>query len=249
MTESASPVALVTGGTTGIGLATALHLQRAGHTVVVTGTNEANLAAARKALGERALVLSADARRVADAATVAREIEQRFGRLDVAFLNAGVARFAPLEAYDEAFYDDMLDVNVKGVVFQLKSVLPLLQEGASVIFNTSIIAHKGMAGTSAYAASKGALSALVRAFAVELAPRKIRVNGVSPGPIETPIYGKLGLPAEALAGMREGMTSKVPLTRFGRAEEVAEAVLFLAGPASAYLTGVELPVDGGLAAA
>lgn len=248
MSKSISPVALVTGGTTGIGLAAALHLQRAGYEVVVTGTNQDNLAAARTELGERAVVLRADARSVADAAAVAREIEHRFGRLDVVFLNAGVARFAPLEAYDEAFYDDLLDVNVKGVVFQLKSVLPLLRAGASVILNTSVVAHKGMAGTSAYAASKGALSALVRAFAAELAPKGIRVNGVSPGPIETPIYGKLGLPADALAGLRSGMETKVPLARFGRADEVAEVVGFLAHKGSAYLTGVELPVDGGLAA-
>lgn len=248
MSKSTSPVALVTGGTTGIGLAAAQHLQRAGYAVVATGTNETNLAAARTKLGERAVVLRADARSVADAASVAREIEQRFGRLDVLFLNAGVARFAPLEAYDEAFYDDILDVNVKGVLFQLKSVLPLLREGASVVLNTSVVAHKGMAGTSAYAASKGALSALVRALAVELAPKRIRVNGVSPGPIETPIYDKLGLPADALAGLRSGMTTKVPLARFGQADEVADVVTFLAGAGSAYLTGVELSVDGGLAA-
>lgn len=248
MSQHQNPVALVTGGTTGIGLAAALLLQQRGHDVVVTGQNPDNLADAQRLLGEKAVVLKADARSVADAARVATEIQRRFGRLDVAFLNAGVARFAPIEAFDEAFYDDQLAVNVKGVLFQLQKLVPLLGAGASVILNTSVVNQKGIAGASVYSATKGALVAALRALAVELAPKGIRVNAVSPGPIETPIYGKLGMPAEAVASFKSGMTAQVPLGRFGTAAEVAEVVGFLASKGASYVTGVEVSVDGGLAA-
>jgi NAD(P)-dependent dehydrogenase (short-subunit alcohol dehydrogenase family) len=242
-------IALITGGTTGIGLAAALLFQREGAQVVITGQNPDNLSSARKALGDRAVVLRADARVIADHDRVADEIRTRFGGLDVAFLNAGVARFAPIEAGDEAFYDDLMNTNVKGVVFGIKALSPLLRTGASIIVTTSVVDAKGVANAGIYSATKGAIAALVRALAVELAPRGIRVNSLSPGPIETPIYGKLGFPAEALDGFRASMTAQVPLRRFGTSDEVARAALFLAGPNAAYVNGVELPVDGGLGAA
>ena len=213
--------------------------------MVVTGNNPDTLAEARRALPEDVVVLRADARSIDDASKVAEEIRQRFGALDVVFLNAGVARFAPLEAVDERSYDDMMGVNVKGVLFTFQKVLPLLRAGASVLVNTSVVGHKGMRNTSVYAASKGALTALVRALAVELAGRGVRVNAISPGPITTPIYNELGLPEEA----RGGMAASVCLQRFGGAEEVARTAVFLASSAASYVTGAELPVDGGLAAA
>ncbi|HTJ45517.1 MAG TPA: SDR family oxidoreductase [Kofleriaceae bacterium] len=242
-------VALVTGGTTGIGLATALAFRDAGAKVVVTGANPDNLAKARDALGPTAVAIRADARSVDDAVRLADELKARFGGVDVVFLNAGVARFAPLDAIDERFYDDIMDINVKGVVFTLRQVLPLLRDGASVLVNTSVVAEKGVANASIYSASKGALAALVRSLAVELAGRGVRVNAIAPGPIATPIYGKTGLPAAAVEALQADMASRVPQRRFGAADEVARTALFLASPAASYVTGAEIPVDGGLGAA
>jgi NAD(P)-dependent dehydrogenase (short-subunit alcohol dehydrogenase family) len=249
MTSLASkPVALVTGGTTGIGLAVARLLHAQGHAVVVTGQNPDTLAAAKRALPDDVVVLRADARSLEDADRVAAELSRRFGRVDVAFLNAGVAKFAPLEAIDEAFFDDQFDVNVKGLLFTLQKILPLLGKGSSVILNSSVIAGKGIASTAVYAATKAAVSSLVRSLSVELAPRGIRVNAVSPGPIETPIYGKLGIPADALGGFKDGMTAQVPLARFGSSDEVARTVAFLASAAASYVSGADLAVDGALGA-
>lgn len=249
MSSLKGKVALITGGTTGIGLATAQLFHESGASVVVTGTNPDTLNQARAALPSDVLVLRADARSIADATEVAKQIERRFGGLDIVFLNAGVAKFAPLEALDESLYDDVMDVNVKGVVFTLQKVLPLLRKGASVLVNTSIVDQKGMANASIYSASKGAVSALVRSLAVELAGRGVRVNAISPGPITTPIYGKLGLPSDALSAFQSDMTSKVPLGRFGEAEEVAKTALFLATSGASYVTGIEIRVDGGVAIA
>jgi NAD(P)-dependent dehydrogenase (short-subunit alcohol dehydrogenase family) len=249
MSTLSGKIALITGGTTGIGLATARAFHEAGAQVVITGNNPDTLSAARAALPADVVVLRADARAVEDAARVADEVRQRFGGLDVVFLNAGVARFAPLEAVDERLYDDIMDVNVKGVLFTFQKVLPLLRPGASVLINTSVVGHKGMRNTSVYAASKGALTALVRTLAVELAGRGVRVNAISPGPITTPIYDKLGLPEEARGSFASDLAASVPLQRFGVAEEVARTAVFLASPAASYVTGAELPVDGGVAAA
>ena len=248
MTTLTGKTALITGGTTGIGLATARLFLAEGARVALTGQSADNLALAKQALPQ-ALVLRADARKVADAERVADEIQKAFGHLDVLFLNAGVARFAPLEAFDEAFYDDLMNTNVKGVVFALQKLAPLLRKGSSVLVNTSVVSQRGVANASVYSATKGALGALVRSLASELAPRGIRVNSVSPGPITTPIYGKLGMPADALSGFQTTMTGKVPLARFGEAEEVARAALFLASSASSFVTGTEVAVDGGLGSA
>lgn len=238
--------ALVTGGTTGIGRATVELLHGAGARVALTGQNPDTLAAARRALPDDVLVLRSDARSVADADELAATLSARFGELDVVFLNAGVAQLAPFEALTEAHYSEQLDTNVKGVVFTLHRLLPLLTRGASVIVCTSVADQRGTAGLSIYSATKGAVSALVRALAVELAGRGIRVNSVSPATIATPIQQKFGLPEEVAAAVAQRYTQRIPLGRFGEAEEVARAVLFLASPASSYVTGVELVVDGGL---
>jgi len=243
---SARPVALVTGGTTGIGLATARLLHDQGHAVIITGQNPDTLAAAQRALPDDVLVLRADARAIADATHVADEIRRRFGRLDVVFLNAGISKFAPLEAIDEASYTSVFDVNVKGPLFTLQQVLPLLGRGASVIFNSSVIAGKGVANSAVYAATKAAVASLVRTLSVELAPRGIRVNAVSPGPIETPIYTKQGLPDDAVRGLKQELVAKVPLARLGADDEVARTVAFLASSAASYVSGADLPVDGAL---
>jgi NAD(P)-dependent dehydrogenase (short-subunit alcohol dehydrogenase family) len=194
-------------------------------------------------------VLEADARSLSDAIRLAGEVEQRFGKLDILFLNAGIAQLAPFEAVTEAFHDEHMNVNVKGVVFTLQKLLPLLGQGSSVIVNTSVADQKGAAMMSIYSATKGAVAALVRTLAVELAPRGIRVNSVSPATILTPIQTKFGLPPEVAAASAKHYTARIPLGRFGAAEEVAQMVMFLASPGASYITGVEIPVDGGLSIA
>jgi NAD(P)-dependent dehydrogenase (short-subunit alcohol dehydrogenase family) len=248
-TPSSRPVAVITGGTTGIGLATARVFHAQGFTVLVTGQNPDTLAAAQCALPDDVVVFRADARSITDADRVADELRQRFGKVDVAFLNAGIGRMLPLEAIDEAFYDEHFDINVKGQFFTLQKILPLLGKGSSVIFNGALGAERGLANWSVYGGTKGALLSMVRALSVELAPRGIRVNAVSPGPIETPAFSKLGLPAEMLRALKQGVAARAPLGRFGSDEEVARTVAFLASPAASYITGINLPVDGGLSAA
>ena len=240
--------AVVTGGTTGIGRATAELLHAAGARVLVTGHNPETLAAAERELPPAIGVWRADARSLSDAVLLAREVERRFEKLDVLFLNAGIAQLAPFESVDEAFYDEHMNVNVKGVVFTLQKLLPLLATGASVIVNTSVADQRGTPGLSIYSASKGAVAALVRALAVELAPRGVRVNSVSPATIVTPIQQKFGLPPDVAQATAVRYTARIPLARFGEAQEVARAVLFLASSGASYVTGVELQVDGGLSA-
>ena len=189
---------MVTGGTTGIGLATAQEFHKRGHAVLVTGNNPATLAAARDRLPSEVVVLQADSGRIASADTVADELRTRFGRVDVVVLNAGIGRMLPIEAVDEATYDEHFAVNVKGQFFTLQKVLPLIEPGGSIIFTTSVGGHIGAPKWSVYTATKGALMAMVRALAVELAPRNIRVNSVSPGPIDNAAFAKLGLPPSGI---------------------------------------------------
>jgi NAD(P)-dependent dehydrogenase (short-subunit alcohol dehydrogenase family) len=180
-----------------------------------------------------------------DAETIATELQQRFGGVDVAFLNAGIGRMLPVDAIDEAAFDEHFDVNVKGQFFTLQKILPLLRRGGAVIFNGALGVKKGLPNWSVYSATKGALLGMVPALAIELAPRGIRVNAVSPGPIDTPAMSKLGIPAEA----RAGISASVPLGRIGNDEEVARVVAFLASPAASFITGTNIPVDGGMGAA
>lgn len=242
-------VVLVTGGTTGIGRAAAALFHARGARVIVTGQNPATLQAARHSLPPDIDVIAADVRSVDAATQVAAAIQARGGRLDVAVLNAGIARLAPFEAVDAAAYGDHMDVNVKGVVLTLQKVLPLMSAGGSVVMTTSIANEKGSPNLSIYAASKGAVLSLVRSLAVELAPRRIRVNAVSPGPTHTDIQEKFGMPPEVRAAVERDFSARIPLGRFGRAEEAAEVVLFLASSAASFVTGVEVPVDGGLSVA
>jgi NAD(P)-dependent dehydrogenase (short-subunit alcohol dehydrogenase family) len=246
--QTTRPVALIVGGTSGIGLATARALHAHGFDLVVTGRNPHTLADARSALPAEVVALEADVASLADAERVATELERRFGRVDLALFNAAVVRMAPLEAVDESSFDELLAVNLKGHVFLLQRILPLLGPGSSVVFTSSTLSERGFSGASIYSATKGAQLSLMRALAVELAPRGIRVNAVSPGPTETPALGKLGLPPEQLEGMKQSLTARIPLGRFGAAEEVANTVAFLASPAAAFITGATIAVDGGFGA-
>lgn len=236
-------IALITGGTSGIGMASALAFRAAGAQVVVTGLG--SLESARSELPEDVLVVRSDVCSAADREALCALIERRFGRLDVAFFNAGIARLAPFAASTEELYTATFDTNVKAVVLGLASLLPLFRDGGSVIVNSSVAALKAAPHMSVYAASKGAVSALVRTLSVELAPQRIRVNALAPALIDTAIQAKFGLPPELQAAMRDSYTQRVPLGRFGRADEVAALALCLASDAT-YVTGVEIPIDGGL---
>jgi len=238
--------ALITGGTSGIGLETARQFLDEGARVVVTGSSEASIAAARRELGERALVLRADAGNVAAQAPLARAIEEAFGGLDVVFVNAGIAQLRPIEQWDEAAFDRLFAINLKGPYFLLQSLLPLLANPSSVVLNTSVNAHIGMPTSSVYGASKAALLSLTRTLSGELIGRGIRVNAISPGPISTPLYGKLGMSDEQLKQTAESIRSLVPAGRFGTPSEIAKAVVFLASDESAFTVGSELLIDGGM---
>lgn len=244
-TSTSAPVALVTGGTTGIGLATAQVLHKRGYAVMVTGRNPDTLAAAQRVLPDDVVVFRADARSVADADAVAAELSRRFGKLDLAFLNAGVTSLVPLEALDEETYDWHFDTNLKGQVFLLQKVLPLLGRGSSVVLTSSTGSDRGNPGMAVYAATKGAQLSLMRTLAVELAPRGIRVNAVSPGPIETPMMTKLGMPADKLDDFKVSFAARIPTGRFGTPEEIANAVAFLGSAEASYITGANLVADGG----
>jgi NAD(P)-dependent dehydrogenase (short-subunit alcohol dehydrogenase family) len=245
---STRPVALVTGGTTGIGLATAQEFHKRGFGVLVTGNNPATLADARETLPSEVVVLQADARQITSAYRVAEDVRERFGRVDTVVLNAGIGRMLPIEAVDEATYDEHFAVNVKHQFFTLQKVLPLMESGGSVTFITSVGGHVGTPNWSVYTATKGALLAMVRALTAELAPRQIRVNSVSPGPVDNAAFVKLGLQPAELSQFKAMLPQRVPLGRFGVEEEIARVIAFLASTDASYITGVDVRVDGGLAA-
>jgi NAD(P)-dependent dehydrogenase (short-subunit alcohol dehydrogenase family) len=237
---------LITGGTTGIGLETARQFLAEGARVAITGTNKDNLAAAQKELGGEVLVFHSDASNVAAQAALASQIKSQWGGLDAVFINAGIADFRPIESFDEASFDRTISTNVKGPYFLLQALLPLLSNPSSVVLNTSINAHIGMPNSSVYAASKAALISLARTLSGELIGKGIRVNAVSPGPVSTPIFGKLGLPADQLTAMAAHIQGQIPLGRFGNPVEIAKAVVFFASDESAFTVGSELIVDGGM---
>jgi NAD(P)-dependent dehydrogenase (short-subunit alcohol dehydrogenase family) len=238
--------ALITGGTTGIGLETAKQFLAEGARVVITGSSKDNLAAAQKELGVQVMVIHSDAGNVAAQTALAAEIKTRMGGLDAVFINAGVADFRPIEQFDEASFDRTFAINLKGPYFLMQALLPLLANPSSVVLNTSINANIGMANSSVYAASKAALISMVRTLSGELISRGIRFNAISPGPINTPIYGKLGLPADQLSAMASHIQGQIPLGRFGNAVEIAKAAVYMASDESAFTVGSELVIDGGM---
>lgn len=241
-----SKTVLVTGGSSGIGLAAAQAFAAEGARVVITGRDQAALDNAQKHLGGQALALRNDAGDVAAAKGLAESLKRAGVSLDAVFINAGTARFASLEEVDEALWDQTFDTNVKGAYFQIQALLPLLNRGASIVINGSINARIGMPNSSVYAASKAALISLAKTLSSELLPRGVRVNVVSPGPVSTPIYGKLGLDAATLRATAAQIQSQIPLGRFGTPAEIAATVLHLAAPESAFIVGTEIIADGGM---
>ena len=235
---------VIIGGTSGMGLATAKMLLDGGARVLVTGRSKAGLESAQKELGKDALVVSSDARSLTDIDALASRVKAEFDTFDLLFVNAGFSIRAPLESITEAVYDEMFNLNAKGPLFAVQKLAPLINRGGAVVLTTSIANVKGMPGNATYGAAKAALRSFARTLAAELLPREIRVNAVTPGPIDTPILGKMFPEKDAAAQLREKMIGMVPMKRWGTSEEIAKAVLFLAFDAT-FTTGAELPVDGG----
>lgn len=246
MKQLEGKVAVVTGGNSGIGLATAKRFQQEGAKVAISGRSRKTLDEAVKTLGNGLLAIQADVAKLADLDKLYSEVTKKLGKIDVLFVNAGIAKFAPLAETSESTYDEQFEINTKGAYFTIQKAIPHLNDGASIILNTSVADTQGQIGTSAYSATKAALRSLARTAAAELADRGIRVNTVAPGPIVTPIFGRLGLPKEAIDEFAKQIVAKVPMKRLGQPEEVAATVAFLASQDASYITGVEINVDGGL---
>lgn len=242
-------IALITGGTTGIGLATAQLFHAEGAKVYITGRNEKTLSEAKKLLPADISVIQSDAGKLDDIDSLLQQIKISSGKIDILFLNAGIAAMKPFEATSEEDFDNMMKVNLKGPFFTIQRALPLLGKGASVIMTSSIAGHKGFPIMAAYSASKAAVKSLGGTLGAYLAERCIRVNTISPGAIMTPIYGKAGLLPDEMEGLEQTIKQTVPLHRFGEPEEIAQAALFLAALDSSYLTATDILVDGGYLAA
>jgi NAD(P)-dependent dehydrogenase (short-subunit alcohol dehydrogenase family) len=238
--------ALITGGTTGIGFETARQFLEEGARVAITGINPATLDAARRELGPEVLVIAADAAAVGAQKTVAETVRREFGGLDILFVNAGIVEMRPVGQWDEAAFDRSFAINLKGPFFLIQELLPLFANPASIVLNGSVNARIGMANTSVYGATKAAMISFTRTLSGELISRGIRVNAVSPGPISTPLYGKLGFSETDLKNVAASIQGQVPAARFGSASEIAKAVVFLASDESAFTVGSELMIDGGM---
>jgi len=238
--------ALITGGTSGIGLETAKQFIREGARVAITGRNPATLESARNELKQDVLIIPSDSSSVAAQKQVVEAIQQAFGGLDVLFVNAGIAELKPVEQWDEAAFDHSFAVNLKGPYFLIQALLPIFANPTSIVLNTSVNAHIGMPNTSVYAATKAAMLSLVRTLSGEFISRGIRVNAISPGPISTPLYNKLGLSKDDLTSVAASIQSQVPVGRFGTPLEIAHAAVFLASDESAFTVGSDLMIDGGM---
>jgi NAD(P)-dependent dehydrogenase (short-subunit alcohol dehydrogenase family) len=237
---------LVTGGSSGIGLAAAHAFAAEGARVVITGRDPQALEKAQAALNGKAIPLRNDAGDIGAAKALAAALTSRNIKLDAVFINAGIAKFSTFPDVSEAFWDESFDTNVKGAYFQIQALLPLLNRGAAIVLNGSINAHIGMPNSSVYAASKAALISFAKTLSAELLPLGVRVNVVSPGPVTTPLYGKLGFDAATLETVAAQIQNQIPLRRFGKPEEIAATVLHLSASESGFIVGTEIIADGGM---
>jgi NAD(P)-dependent dehydrogenase (short-subunit alcohol dehydrogenase family) len=240
-------VAVVTGGNSGIGLATAQLFVAEGAYVFITGRRQAELDAAVKLIGKNVTGVQGDVAKLTDLDRLYATVKQQKGHIDIVFANAGGGEFAPLGAITEEHFDKTFNANVKGLLFTVQKALPLMVDGGSIILNASIVSIKGMAAFSVYSATKAAVRSFARTWTVDLKSRKIRVNTLSPGPIDTPGVAGLAQNEEQLKQIKAGLAAAVPLGRMGRSDEIAKAAVFLASDDSSFVTGIELFVDGGMA--
>lgn len=244
MNKLEGKVAVITGGNSGIGYETAKLFKSQGAKVIITGRRAEAVEKAAEELGVIGIV--SDTSEIESLEAFYTKVKNLAGSIDVLFLNAGIAQFSPIEYVDEKFYDSIFNTNVKGLYFNVQKALPLLNEGASIIFTTSAVSQKGFASTSVYSATKAAVRSFARTLTAELLHKKIRVNAIAPGPIKTPIYGKLAMPQEAIDGIELDFASSNPMKRLGSSAEIAKPALFLASDDSSYISGIELAVDGGV---
>ncbi|MBQ4819505.1 glucose 1-dehydrogenase [Aquimarina sp. MMG016] len=246
MKKLENKVAIITGANSGIGLATAkLYLQE-GAKVVLSGRRQEALDEVAKDLEGDFTIIKADVSKLEDNKRLIQEATNKYGKIDILFLNAGVAPPSPAHEITEDHYDEVFNINVKGPILATKEALPHVNDGGTILFTNSIVHQKGFDGLGVYSASKGALRAYQRVLTSEVKSRGIRVNSIAPGPIDTPIYGKMGLPQDVVEEMGKGFAAQVPLGRFGTSEEIAKSALFLASDDASFINGVELEVDGGL---
>ena len=246
MNRLQNKVAVITGGNSGIGFATAQEFIAEGAQVIITGRNAQAVQEAVAKLGQRAVGVVSDAGSMADVHQLAAEVKAYHAHIDVLFINAGVGFFAPIAQADEAHFDQQFNINVKGAYFTIQQLLPLLNDGGSIILTASTAAHMGMAGASVYAATKAALTTFARTLSAELLDRRIRVNVISPGPIDTPIIGKMGMSAEQQAQTKQHLVQQVPMKRMGQPREIATVAVFFASDDSSFVTGDEIIAGGGM---
>jgi NAD(P)-dependent dehydrogenase (short-subunit alcohol dehydrogenase family) len=247
-TKLKDKVAVITGGNSGIGLSTAKVFAAEGAKVIITGRRQDALDAALKEIANNNVIgIQGDVADMADLDRLYAEVKKKFGHIDVLFANAGLGALAPLGQVTEEHFDREFNVNVKGLFFTVQKALPLMKDGGSIILNASIAASKGMAAFSVYSATKAAVRSFARSWTTDLKNRKIRVNAISPGPIETPIFGKMGLTPAQVSEFGANIAGQVPMGRMGSPEEIAKAALFLASDDSSYVSGIDLSVDGGMA--
>ncbi len=246
MSKLKNKVAVITGANSGIGLATAKLFLNQGAKVVLSGRRQSALEEASKSLQGDFITVVADVAKPEDNINLIKESTNKYGNIDILFLNAGIAPTTPTTDITETHYDEIFDINVKGPILAVKEALPHINDGGTIMFTNSVVHQKGFDGLSVYSASKGALRAYSRVLTSEVKSRGIRVNSIAPGPIDTPIYGKMGLPAEVVEQMGQGFAEQVPLGRFGTSEEVANTALFLASDDASFINGIEIEVDGGL---